>query len=342
MTNRCYKGFLSVIIVERNQATMLREKIARATEELQRVCPDYELIIVDNASRDHSLDVLKSMTQDEAFPNLQIFALTKEVDPYTAISAGLEQALGDDVVVYDPLTDDLQMLPVMLSEIQKGKDVVFAVNQAKPKLPFLYQGLQNMFYLVYKWCVGVYLPREAPGYRILSRKVVQFILKHPHPAVGYRHLPATSGFSRTTLRFSFPFIPKARPGLLKQAEVGFRMIFSSTAAPMRLVSLLSLFGAGVNLLYSMYVLMVAIFNAHVAPGWVSTSMQLSGMFFLLSLVQFVLGEYMAQILNATTGGPPYHIAQEFSSIRIQRRDKLNISESQIDKAQAAGASVHVS
>jgi uncharacterized membrane protein YqaE (UPF0057 family) len=95
---------------------------------------------------------------------------------------------------------------------------------------------------------------------------------------------------------------------------------------MRLVTSLSLLGAVANLIYSFYVVMIGFVKADVAPGWVSISLQQSGMFFLISLVLLVLGEYILHMADLSHEGPLYHVAQEFTSARIIRREKLNIEE----------------
>ena len=94
---------LSVVLVVRNQAGALKEIIHDASENLSSFTADYELIIVDNASRDESIEVLKSLAGQSGYPNLQVYALTKEVDSDTASWVGLENALGDFVAVIDPL-----------------------------------------------------------------------------------------------------------------------------------------------------------------------------------------------------------------------------------------------
>jgi hypothetical protein len=105
---------------------------------------------------------------------------------------------------------------------------------------------------------------------------------------------------------------------------GMRLLVSTTQAPMRLVTSLSLFGAAANLLYSIYVVAVGIFKSDVAPGWVSMSLQQSGMFFLISLVLLVLGEYILHMASLSNEGPLYHVGQEFTSARMTRKEKLNI------------------
>jgi len=103
-----------------------------------------------------------------------------------------------------------------------------------------------------------------------------------------------------------------------------RLLVSTTQAPMRLVTSLCLFGAAANLLYSIYVISIGLFKADVAPGWVSLSLQQSGMFFLISLVLLVLGEYILHMASLSNEGPLYHVGQEFTSARMTRKEKLNI------------------
>jgi hypothetical protein len=105
-----------------------------------------------------------------------------------------------------------------------------------------------------------------------------------------------------------------------------RLLVSSTRTPMRLVTWLSMCGAVANLLYCGYVVAVSVFKTDVAPGWISLSLQQSGMFFLISLVLVVLGEYILSMASMTNEGPLYHVSQEFTSARMTRREKLNIEE----------------
>jgi hypothetical protein len=95
---------------------------------------------------------------------------------------------------------------------------------------------------------------------------------------------------------------------------------------MRVVTSLSLFGAVANLLYSVYVIAIALFKQDVASGWISLSLQQSGMFFLISMVLLVLGEYILNMASLSNEGPMYHVGQEFTSARITRREKLNVEE----------------
>tara|TARA_Y100001968_G_C18832790_1_gene469888 strand:+ start:228 stop:554 length:327 start_codon:yes stop_codon:yes gene_type:complete len=87
---------------------------------------------------------------------------------------------------------------------------------------------------------------------------------------------------------------------------------------------LSAVGAFMSLIYSLYVLSIWLFKEDVAPGWISISMQLSGMFFLLSLVLLVLSEYVIEISRKANSGPTYYIVDEFTSVNLKRTELLNV------------------
>jgi glycosyltransferase involved in cell wall biosynthesis len=316
--------FLSVVYVVRNQSEHIEAMVANAVERIGPIVSDYELIVVDNASDDNSVLLLKGLTGEQDVPNLQVYALTKEVDADTASWVGLENALGDFVVVIDPQVDDIDFLPEMLDHAVSGADVVFAQNLQQSKQSWSYRLAYAVFDRLYKRFNGIDLAKEAPQYRLLSKRVVNFILQHPQPALTYRHLPASGGFARANLRYSAAPRPGQTKRLGESIDRGMRLLASTTRGPMRLVTSLSLFGAAANVVYSVYVVAIGIFKSDVAPGWISMSLQQSGMFFLISLVLLVLGEYILHMVSLSNEGPLYHVGQEFTSARMTRREKLNI------------------
>ena len=318
-----YPIFLSLVFVVRNQSSNLADLVRAATQAVAPLVSDYELIVVDNASEDDSIATLRRFCADGGYANLQVYALTKQVDIDTASWVGLENALGDFVAVIDPAADDIGFLPSMLEAAVTGADVVFASSRQRPRESFSYRVGNAAFNMLYKWFNGIDLAREAPRFRVMSKRVVNFILQHPQPATTYRHLPASGGFAKANLQYDSP--PAARKRHVGESfERGVRLLVSTTRAPMRVVTALSLFGAVSNLVYSGYVIGSALFKTDIAPGWVTLSLQQSGMFFLISLVLLGLGEYILQMARLSNEGPPYHVAQEFTSAVITRRARLNV------------------
>jgi glycosyltransferase involved in cell wall biosynthesis len=318
--------FVSIVFVTRNQSRNLERLLTGIENKVSSLVSDYELIVVDNASEDDSVSLLRELTGEDGQPNLQVYALTKEVDSDTASWAGLENALGDFIVVVDPLLDDIDFLPEMLDQATSGADVVFATNEQSAAQSISYRAFYAVFNSLYKWFSGIDLAREAPQYRVLSRSVVNFILQHPHPAVTYRHLPATGGFAKVNLSYSAEPHVRQKKHLRDGIDRGMRLLVSTTRAPMRLVTALSLFGAVANLAYSGYVVVIALLKEQVEPGWISLSLQQSGMFFLISLVLLIIGEYILNMASLSNEGPLYHVGQEFTSARMTQRDKLNVED----------------
>ncbi len=318
--------FLSIVYIVRNQGYQLESVLQNASSLLTSLVADYELIIVDNSSEDESLGILKNLIGQAGYPNVQVYALTKEVDTDIASWVGLENALGDFVAVIDPLTDDIGFLPQMLDKAVSGIDIVFANNKQKPRQSYAYRVAYAAFNILYKSVNGIHLSRESSKYRLFSKRIVNFILQHPQPSITYRHLPAMGGFSRINMEYSSTLLAQSSKKLGESIDQGMRLLVSTTRVPMRLVTSLSLFGAIANLIYSVYVVFVSIFKPDVAPGWASLSLQQSGMFFLISLVLLVLGEYLLYTTALTNQGPLYHVGQEFSSVRMLRKERLNIED----------------
>lgn len=321
--------FLSVVLAVKNRSALIEEELNELSERLKNNVTDYEIVIVDNASADNTLEKLKHLTSEAGIPNLQVYALTKEVNNDVALWAGLESSLGDYSCLINPDTDSFSQIPEMLTKAMQGYDVIFGQNDITAKQPVPYRIAETLFNRLFHSFNGIRLTKEAPQFRILSKSVVNFLLQHNQPAQAYRHLPATAGFTKAKIHYR-EAINRTPPtkSLLESIDRGMGLLASTTQAPMRIVTTLSLFGAGANLIYSIYVLLIAIFKDDVAPGWLSLSLQQSGMFFLLSLVLMVLGEYIISMVSRNSDGPSFYIAQEFTSVKMTRLEKLNLEEEQ--------------
>ena len=94
--------------------------------------------------------------------------------------------------------------------------------------------------------------------------------------------------------------------------------------------MLAVFGAFMNIIYSIYILIIALSKTKVAEGWITLSLQQSGMFFLISIFFFILSEYILNMKNSTIKEYSKHISQEFGSDIITRRSKINLKETNLN------------
>lgn len=315
-----YPILLSVVVPLRNPSGQVRALLEPLVAELGALVEDFEIVVVDNGSTDGSHREYAELAGEGGLPNLQIFRLIREVDIEIAVWAGVENALGDYVLVLDPLDEDLSFLPQALEKAAEGMDVVTIRNLTPRAESFL----ERLFKPIFRALVGVDLAGEGSNCRLISKRMVGFLMQQPKPALRYRALPALSGFPKAMIAYEGPPSRRPKGSLRSKARRGLSLLFAQTLLPLRIASLLAITGASLNLVYSGYVLLVALFKTDVMPGWTTLSLQQSGMFFLLSLVIFILVEYVAQVMTWTLEGPSYYLAGEHTSAVMTRRAKLNV------------------
>ena len=315
--------FLSIVVVAENQRDDLEGVLAEASNIARKCATDHEIVIVDNGSTDDSVELLRSLCGEGGLPNLQVYRLAKTVEIDIAAWAGVENALGDYVAVVEPAGGDIQALPELLAVAVEGAGVVFGTSKKPTRKSILYRMLNGVFGLAAERLLGIDSNKEMPFFRVLSRTVVNYMIQHQASGLGYRWLAATSGFRKASVLYDRS-PPLRRPSLLGDIDRGVRVLISSTFGPMRLVTILCAFGAIANFIYSIYVIAIVLFKEEVSPGWVTLSLQQSGMFFLLSLVLLVLGEYVLHMAKLAANAPSYYVTDEFTSAQITRQKRLNV------------------
>jgi hypothetical protein len=316
---------LSVVITVQDEAKTLERRILEISGIVAGMVSDYELVLVDNGSADQTLSELHRLATDQGVPNLQVFSLAERVDEHTAQWVGIENCLGDHVVCLDWYQDNLQVLEEVVRKAGEEFDLVFTRKSAptnkrnNPKL-FLY----HFFGTLASRGMGMTLDTYSPTFIAISRRIINYVLQFPDPQIKFRNIASTSGFKRTCI--VLPAAPAHTPviNLRKSILRGIKLVTASSSLPLRMATLLAATGALISLFSSFYALLIWIFKKDVAPGWVSLSMQQSVMFFLVSMVLLVLSEYVLEISRKSSSGPSYYIADEFTSTKLTRKQRLNI------------------
>jgi polyisoprenyl-phosphate glycosyltransferase len=320
---------LSIVITAQNNEGELFNCLQQITSLAERLVSDYEIIVVDNGSTDGTLHLLHGLTANDGLPNLQIFSLASAVDAITAQWVGIENSLGDLVVCLDWQQGDLNFFEAIIHKAGEGHDLVFTKRlPIASRRKTLRQSVYQFFVLATRLSTGLALNTYSTSFIVLSRRIVSYLLQFPDPQIKFRNLAGTAGFRRTSL--DIPSGPThGRDIHLKQSiSRGLKLITATSTLPLRMATALSALGAGMSILYSIYIVLVWMFKKNIAPGWVSLSMQQSLMFFLISMVLLVLSEYVLEISRKAHSGPSYYIAAEYTSAKLLRKQRLNIEEEQ--------------
>jgi hypothetical protein len=177
---------------------------------------------------------------------------------------------------------------------------------------------------VYKFSTGRKLENRPIALADLSRQYVNFLHRTGQPEVALRNSNIFTGFD--SAGETLPMLGKMPRR--KTADLfgrGMEILFSASSSPLRAISMLALLGAGVNVLYSMYVLFTSL-TSSVSEGWTSMSLQISGMFLLTSLVLSMICEFLIYSQQSRFPGSKYFIAKELTSPQFGINTRLNVAE----------------
>jgi hypothetical protein len=313
---------LSVVTVIDRRHQQVAEAVERLHQAVSTLPVSVETIVMLNPYRADALEAVRALST--RLPNLQVYALKTRVDFGTAIMAGMENAIGDWIATVDLATDDPALLgPLFEASLREGTEVALAIPDSKRQQRGIVDRiLSNTFHRVFRTLHGYTLTDEAPSTRLFTRGVTNSLLQHDSPLIALETLTATGGYRKTTLSVT------RRPGLrlpvVERVRARWRTLIGIDSKALRIGNLLCGLGAVVSVLYSLYTIGVYLFKDDVMEGWTTVSLMLSFMFFLISLVLWLLSEYMVLLLDASARRPQYEIAEEFCSNIQTRREQLNV------------------
>ena len=322
------RKMLSVVVVLRNAEADVEQLLAELDHATRSACGgldlDHEILLVDNGSTDATFERCAGLLQ--VVPDARILALVSNGDPDPAFLAGMELALGDWVLLFDPLEDDLATLPVMVAAVVAGADVALPRPGERHGPGLTYGLLSGGFVAAFRMACGIDLRAHAGRYRVMSRRVVAWLTAQENANLAYRTLPLLGGF-RTVLVDPAP-VALPRPIRARTLRRGLRqaldLVTATSVAPLRLATLSCALAAGCSLAYSVYVAMTYMMRDEVAPGWTTLSLQIGAMFFLLSMALALLSEYVLQMAGAASRRLPYHLVREARSAVISRESRFNV------------------
>lgn len=326
MTRR--EVFLSVVVRVRNGAGFIQTALARLIDVMETNFDFYEVVLIDDASTDATRAIISDFQQTAR--NIQLYVLAAGQGDNIAIIAGLDHAIGDLIVTIDLKVDPVELIPAMVDRAVDGVEIVYGLPRERLEHEGLYNRLMNWFIYTMSRVNKVNVPASVSGFRLFSRTVLNFMLEATDRHRTLMLLPAMSGYPHTTIEYNRLISQQEGPRTRKRQTLlkALDLAFSTSARPLlRVSTLMSLGISFVSLLYAVLAVVIGIFKEDVANGWVSLSLQISGLFFLTCIVLALLSEYLLQVLEAAKGGPRYHIAsQSHSSNQLLARD-LNIVDS---------------
>jgi dolichol-phosphate mannosyltransferase len=282
----------------------------RCSAALVNAAVDYEIVYVDDGSRDGSWAALEQVAARD--PRARLVRLSRNFGHQSAISAGLAHAAGDTVVVIDTdLQDPPEKIPELIARWRTGADIVYAVRRRRDGESGFKRATAAFFYRLLRWLADVDVPLDAGDFRLMSRRAVDALLAMPEHDRYVRGMVAWIGFEtdRVAYEREARFADETKYPLSKMVRFALDGIVGFSMRPLRLATWLGLLVSAAAFVLAVY-LVIARLQGHIpVQGWTS----LAVLVLLVGGVQLVtigvIGEYMARIYNEVRGRPLFLVRE---------------------------------
>ena len=319
--------FPSVVLPLSDAENFIEGYLERLVALLQADFEFYEVILVNNGCTDSTQ--VKVAALQKRLPNLALFNLASKYSMAIATIAGLDHAIGDYVIVLDPRQDPPGLVRPLIAAALEEKDIVYAVTRERAAAKTRYYKMENRFLKALGRLNRIKLPPALSSARLFSRRALNFILKAVDRHRILSVAPALSGYSIQMIVYDPEPVPNSGGGSLNWFYSAYRAVeltLSLSPKPLRLVSIVSVGISFMTVIYSIYVVIYWLTHESVASGWASLSLQISVLFFFLSLVLAVMSEYMQQILENIGRRPLYFYTTQSNSSVMAYAPELNVAE----------------
>lgn len=301
------ESLISVVIPCFNEEAVIQETYKRLSESLLKLPgTEFELVFVDDGSRDRTPALLRSLQASDARVRAVLFS--RNFGHQVAVTAGIEHASGDAVVLIDAdLQDPPEIIEEMIALWRRGVDVAYGTRASREGEGRLKLWTAKRFYRFINSISDTVIPLDTGDFRLMDRRVVDAFLNMPERDRFVRGMIAWLGFRQEAVQY------QRAPRLAGETKYPWRKmirfaidgVLSFSLTPLRLAIWIGFATAGLALVGVIYALLVRLFTSHWVPGWT--------LLFIASLaiggVQLVclgaVGEYVGRIYGEVKKRPLY-------------------------------------
>jgi polyisoprenyl-phosphate glycosyltransferase len=297
---------ISVVVPLFNEQENVPELHRRLVQALDILGEPYEILFVDDGSRDQTPRLIDEL--HEVDPNLSVVRLSRNFGHQPAVSAGLDHASGQAVIVMDgDLQDPPEVIPQFVERWRAGFDVVYAVRRRRKEGAVKRLGY-HAFYRILNAISDLDIPLDSGDFCLMDRRVVDALRDVPERARFVRGLRTFVGFRQTGLDYERAAREAGRPKYSLTALLGLAVdgLVSFSSYPLRLVTYLGICAAVLALVLVCWVLIEVMIQIDYLPrGWASLAVIVLFMGAVQLISLGIIGEYIRLIFLESKQRPTY-------------------------------------
>jgi dolichol-phosphate mannosyltransferase len=307
--NKNEQSLISIVLPCMNESENI-EIIYNRIRECLPVEYMYEIIFVDDGSKDETLAAVKKLRSSDK--NVHFISFARNFGHMAALKAGLDYAKGDCVITMDAdLQHPPELIPEFIAKWNAGYKIVNTRRAMDPSLSFVKRKCSSFFYRLINSISDIKLENGAADFRLLDRVVVEVIRKAKENGLFLRGYINWVGFKTVWIDYqpSKREFGETKYSLAKMFKFAVLGLTAFSTSPLRLALFL---GGVVSLFaffYMAYALSIHFFSDAVLPGWTSVLVSVLFLGGIQLLVLGLMGEYLGRVFMQVKFRPDYIVAE---------------------------------
>lgn len=304
------KFLLSVVVPMYFEQDVARECHRRLTQVLEGKY-DFELIYVNDGSTDGTLPILKELAERDK--RVKVLSFSRNFGHQVAVTAGVDHAVGDAVVIIDAdLQDPPELIPDMIKLWREGWEVVYAKRKKRKGESAFKRVTAKAFYRILSILTDIDIPEDTGDFRLIDKKVADAFRNMPERNRFIRGMIAWLGFRQTPIEYERDarFAGETKYPLKKMLKLASNGILSFSTQPLKLVMHFGLLAVLVSLGLLIYAIIAKATGNASAGGWTSLMVTVTFLGGVQLISVGVLGQYLARMFEESKCRPLYVVSEK--------------------------------
>lgn len=306
------KGYIySVVVPLYNEEPVINECCKRLKSVMDSTGEPYEIILVNDGSRDKTLEIAREICKKDK--NIKLVSFSRNFGHQAAITAGMKYSSGRAIVFIDAdLQDPPEVILKMIEKWKEGFDVVYGKRVKRKGETFFKKASAKAYYRLLNWMTDMKIPVDAGDFRLIDRKVCAALKRFPERNRYIRGLISWLGFKQTGVEFvrEERFAGETEYPLKRMLKLAFDGLASFSYKPLKLPMYIGIIISFLCLIYIVIIVCKQLFTVSATPVWAfiaAISLFFNG---VILIVLGIMGEYVARIYDETKGRPLYVVSEE--------------------------------